>query len=199
MPRTEEQYKEIREKSRNLIIQTALKLFALKGYHGTSIADIAKEAGISKGLAYNYFKSKSDLIEVVLEQLGVEVNQMFAGIESISDPYEKLRLFIEGTLDSIKNDEEFWSLYFGLSLQHDVLEISKKVLGNIIEQTFGLIETLFIEIGVKDAKAEARIFGAILDGVGVHYVYDKKNYPLEKVKQQLIKKYSRDGLASLTI
>lgn len=197
MPRTEEQYKEIREKSRNLIIQTALKLFAQKGYHGTSIADIAKEAGISKGLAYNYFKSKSDLIEVVLEQLGVEVNKMFAGIESISDPYEKLRLFIEGTLDSIKNDEEFWSLYFGLSLQHDVLEISKKVLGNIIEQTFGLIETLFTEIGIKDAKAEARIFGAILDGVGVHYVYDKKNYPLEEVKQQLIKKYSRDGLANL--
>jgi len=198
MPRTEEQYKEIREKSRNLIIQTALKLFGQKGYHGTSIADIAKAAGISKGLAYNYFNSKSDLIEEVLKQLEVEIAQVFFGIGEITDPYKKLKFFIESTINSIRDNEEFWSLYFGLSLQKDVLDTSKIILGKVIEQTFGLLELLFEEIGVDNPVEEARIFGAILDGIGIHFIYDKENYPLEEVKEKLIKKYSPEGLSNLS-
>ena len=55
-PRTEEQYKEIRQEKRQLIMNTALELFALHGYESTTINQIAKNANISKGLLYNYLK-----------------------------------------------------------------------------------------------------------------------------------------------
>ncbi|MFC2133460.1 TetR/AcrR family transcriptional regulator [Bacteroidota bacterium] len=197
MPRTEEQFQGIREKSRSLILQTALKLFAQKGYHGTSIADIAKEAGISKGLAYNYFGSKLELIEAVIQQLEVEVGKMFVDMETLSDPYDKLKFFIEVTLNSIRDNEEFWLLYFGISLQKDVLAISQRLMGNFIEEVFKMLEELFAEIGIKEPYTEARIFASILDGIGVHYVYNKAHYPLEEVKLQLIKKYSPEGLSHL--
>jgi AcrR family transcriptional regulator len=44
------------------IIETAIKLFASKGFSSTSIQEIATESGISKGAFYLYFKSKEDLL-----------------------------------------------------------------------------------------------------------------------------------------
>ena len=48
MPRSKEQFQEMREKTRENILSTALRLFAEKGFNGTSINDIAKAASISK-------------------------------------------------------------------------------------------------------------------------------------------------------
>lgn len=194
MPRTEEQYKAMREKSRNLILQTALKLFAKKGYQGTSVADIAKEAGISKGLAYNYFKSKKELIEAVIGLLSVEVAEMFVGMEKITDPYEKIQLVIEETIKTIVDRTDFWVLYFGLTIQKEVLEISQDIMGNMIEEMIKILEMIFREIGIEKPAEEARIFGAILDGVGLHFMYETEIYPLEQVKNQLLSRYSKEGL-----
>lgn len=50
------------EEKRDIIFQAAVKVFARKGYHEGTIADIAREAGISYGLVYNYFKNKEDIV-----------------------------------------------------------------------------------------------------------------------------------------
>lgn len=52
---------------RDLIVQTAARVFARKGYSGTVISDIALAAGIGKGTIYEYFKSKEDLFFGVFE------------------------------------------------------------------------------------------------------------------------------------
>ncbi|MGJ3222113.1 TetR/AcrR family transcriptional regulator [Geobacillus thermoleovorans] len=43
------------------IIETAMKLFAEKGYHAASMQEIAERSGVAKGSIYNYFKSKEEL------------------------------------------------------------------------------------------------------------------------------------------
>ncbi|WP_374719701.1 TetR/AcrR family transcriptional regulator [Parageobacillus toebii] len=43
------------------IIQAAMKLFAQKGYHATSMQEIAEQCGMAKGSIYNYFKSKEEI------------------------------------------------------------------------------------------------------------------------------------------
>ena len=50
------------------IIKAAEKVFALKGYHETPIADIAKEAGVSEATIYEYFLSKEDLLFSIPEE-----------------------------------------------------------------------------------------------------------------------------------
>ena len=45
------------------ILETAMKLFAEKGYEKTSISDIAKEIGVAQGLCYRYFPSKDILFK----------------------------------------------------------------------------------------------------------------------------------------
>ncbi|MDP6931179.1 MAG: helix-turn-helix domain-containing protein, partial [Planctomycetota bacterium] len=44
------------------ILQAAVRLFGRKGYHASSIADIADEAGVAAGTIYLYFKRKEDLL-----------------------------------------------------------------------------------------------------------------------------------------
>ncbi|MFX1582474.1 MAG: TetR/AcrR family transcriptional regulator, partial [Promethearchaeota archaeon] len=64
MPRVLQDYK-IRAKKR--IVEAAITVFAKKGYHKTKMADIAKEVGVSKGTLYQYFKSKKELFEAVVQ------------------------------------------------------------------------------------------------------------------------------------
>ncbi len=47
---------------KNAIMDAALKLFTERGFHGTSTAQISKDAGVATGTLFNYFPSKEDLI-----------------------------------------------------------------------------------------------------------------------------------------
>lgn len=50
---------------RELILTAAVKTFAEKGFHGTRVADIAKEADIAYGLIYHYFKNKEEILNSI--------------------------------------------------------------------------------------------------------------------------------------
>lgn len=67
MPRTPEEYERIRQLAKENIRMAAMELFISKGYHATSVSDVAKKAGISKGLLYNYYKGKEDLLAQMVE------------------------------------------------------------------------------------------------------------------------------------
>jgi len=53
-PRTPKQFEKIRHDRRKSIMDTALEVFSENGYANASISMIAKKAGISKGLMYNF-------------------------------------------------------------------------------------------------------------------------------------------------
>lgn len=55
-----------KEEKKEYIMQTALSLFAKRGFYNTTIADIAKEMGMSVGNMYNYFPSKESLAKELL-------------------------------------------------------------------------------------------------------------------------------------
>jgi len=50
------------------LVQTALKLFASRGYHAVSIADIVRESGCTRGTLYYYFSSKEELGYAVIDE-----------------------------------------------------------------------------------------------------------------------------------
>ena len=54
---------------RNQILEAAAKVFATKGFHPTTIKDIAKEAGIADGTIYNYFDNKTALLFGIFERM----------------------------------------------------------------------------------------------------------------------------------
>ncbi|MBX2845053.1 MAG: TetR/AcrR family transcriptional regulator [Saprospiraceae bacterium] len=51
------------------IVKSALNIFLEKGYHNTSMADIANETGLLKGSLYHHFKGKEDLMKAVISSI----------------------------------------------------------------------------------------------------------------------------------
>ncbi len=87
-----------REKStlerRQLLIETAAKCFAEKGFHQTSMRDLAARAGISLGNVYNHFGSKSDLIQEIASLEADEIRQLQVILEANEDPLTTLDQFV---------------------------------------------------------------------------------------------------------
>ena len=73
------------ERRRGQIVQAAVKLFSAQGYHNTTVAQIARQAGISTGLVYQYFREKDDLLllslKLVLDTYECEIPPRLAGVE----------------------------------------------------------------------------------------------------------------------
>ena len=83
---------------RSQLTREAARLFAEKGYHGTSIGDLAQAMGVQKGSLYAHIKSKQDLL---YETMRDGANAFHAALDAIPDdipPTEKIRLALRGHL-----------------------------------------------------------------------------------------------------
>lgn len=68
------------ERTRELILRTALDLFAQRGYSATTLRDIAAEAEVSLGLTYRYFESKESLILALYQQMAAETDEAITAL-----------------------------------------------------------------------------------------------------------------------
>jgi TetR/AcrR family acrAB operon transcriptional repressor len=87
---------ERREQSTEQVLASALKLFVTRGYGSTSIDDIARDAGLTKGAVYFYFKGKSALLVELLTQSTALYDEIFVRMQSsdCSAP-DQLEMFVE--------------------------------------------------------------------------------------------------------
>lgn len=190
MPRTPQQFEGIREEKKALIMRAAMELFATNGFHATTISSIAKEAGISKGLLYNYFESKEELIKAII----------YSGLENLDkliDPNkdgvltgDEMEFLLNRFFELLKDDMSFWKLYFTLFVQEPVIRLVQDRLTEALTNYIKLLTAYFESRGFEDPYTEAVLFGAMLDGIGMNYVANSELFPVEKIKKRLLKKYS---------
>ena len=82
---------ELIAKRRGQIVAAATQLFAREGFYRTTIKDIAKLAGISSGLVYQYFREKEDiLLLVLLEVLDSYSREIPQALEGVTEPLDRL-------------------------------------------------------------------------------------------------------------
>lgn len=74
---------------RKMIIDAALKLFAAKGYHSTSIQEIVEKCEIAKGSFYNYFKSKEELLISIFKYFHETAKSSLLKVENDSSLTER--------------------------------------------------------------------------------------------------------------
>lgn len=100
--------KQVKDK-RTAIMDAALKLFTERGFHGTSTAQISKEAGVATGTLFNYFPTKEDLINsLYFEVKGQLSKSMGKEIEAQSTFQGKLRKIWSNLINwGVDNQEEF--------------------------------------------------------------------------------------------
>lgn len=89
--------KDLVEKRRRQIILAAIKLFSEKGFHKTTLKELAEEAGLSHGNVYDYVGSKEDIFFLIHDFLAGSAMQILnRSLENIQDPIEKLRRMVRG-------------------------------------------------------------------------------------------------------
>lgn len=90
--------------NRAVIIEAALSVFAEHGFHATSLEDIARAAGITKGTLYWYFKRKEDLYAALGEHLSPLIGSV-PGLVGLIDrpPEEILPLVTQAFMASFEN------------------------------------------------------------------------------------------------
>lgn len=80
------------------LTRQAAQLFAQKGYHGTSVGDIADALGVQKGSLYSHIASKEDLLYDTLSEGAAAFHAALDAIPDDLSATEKLRLALRGHL-----------------------------------------------------------------------------------------------------
>ena len=87
--------KNLAQQRREEIIHAAHKCFVTKGFHATGMADIAREFGMSAGHIYNYFPSKTAIIEEVISRGMEDFYKNSCALQESQGSYQE-------TLDQVK-------------------------------------------------------------------------------------------------
>jgi AcrR family transcriptional regulator len=108
---------------RAAILDAAMEVFARRGYHGSSIDEIAKAAGISKALIYEHFPSKKDLHTSLLEhQVDDLLGRLDASAATGEPGDQRLRAGVDAFLGFVQEHREAWRMLYRDSADPDLAE-----------------------------------------------------------------------------
>jgi TetR/AcrR family fatty acid metabolism transcriptional regulator len=136
---------EDKSRRRDEIMAAAKKVFARKGFHATTIADIAKEAGLAYGSIYWYFDSKDDLFHALMavEEYALRTHVAAAvGARQDSDGEAPFRTAVQVTFEFFEADKATVKLLF-----RDAYALGdrfEKLLGGIYERFIDDIENVVV-------------------------------------------------------
>ena len=188
-PRTKKQFEEIRKSSRDKIISVGLELFAKKGYHATSISQIAQKAKISKGLMYNYFSSKEELLDEIIQHGFDSLAELeYKGRRGVN-PEKQLEEFVDSVLNNLYSNISYWQLYLALLVHPDIQKKFEKKMGQFRDEFIKTMAALFRKLKIKNPELEAFLLGTFFDGLVLNFIVSEDVFPIKKIKSALINKY----------
>ncbi len=100
-----------KEDKKSLVLDAAKKIFAEKGYHSATIAEIANRAGVAEGTIYTYFKNKEDLLFSITRGQFEQIKKVFPDLYHLKDPLRKLRRFIRFNFNMFLSDRNFLKVF----------------------------------------------------------------------------------------
>jgi AcrR family transcriptional regulator len=149
------------------IRESAKRLFAEKGYEGTSTAEICRIAGTSQSQLVKHFRDKQGLLEAVFEHAWQQINPTVRlATEAVGTPQEKLSLLTEIVLNFLLKDPELCSIFLleGRRMRgHMVVLVSGyrefvKLLDEILNEMAARGE---LQAGIEPAAVRSGLMGAV--------------------------------------
>jgi TetR/AcrR family fatty acid metabolism transcriptional regulator len=139
---------DIKEARKDNVIDAALQVFAQKGYADTTMTDIAKKAGVSTPVLYEYFKTKEDLLFAIPEKFTAEPIKIAAYVAPYLRGAEaKIRALVQGYLTIYDENPHYASLVM-LELKTNRRFLKTKAYGMVKKVAGGLLDV--IKEGIQD-------------------------------------------------
>ncbi|MCD6474867.1 MAG: TetR/AcrR family transcriptional regulator, partial [Anaerolineaceae bacterium] len=112
--------KRLVNRKRKQIIDGAIKAFVAKGFHKSTVNDIAGAAGVSMGTLYNYINTKEDILYLVYDYISnILTEEMEKAMSGIEDPKERLRAAIKQNVNTIYKYQDIVRFLYRESASHD--------------------------------------------------------------------------------
>jgi AcrR family transcriptional regulator len=148
---------EDKSQRRDDIVAAAKTIFARKGFHATTIADVAKQAGMAYGSIYWYFDSKDELFHALMageeQALRAHVGSAIASLGDRPGGEALFRTAVQSTFDFFETDKATVKLLF-----RDAYALGdrfEKHLGGIYERFIDEIETSIVTAQRRGAIVSA--------------------------------------------
>lgn len=156
-------------KKRVRILDAARERFLAQGYRKTSVAEIARDAGVAKGTVYLYFETKAQLlVAVIAAEEKASLAALRPAFDSGLPPGEALRRFIEGTFSMVHSMPitlRLWSDAGEAAVVMDELPPELLERGKLIGLEL-FTELMEDAVGAKLAPKDARVYGTVLNALG---------------------------------
>ena len=166
-------------KKKEAIIKAAYEVFSDVGFYNTNTADIAKKAGVSTGIVYDYFNDKKDILFYVIKIYIDDVKApIIKYLDSLSSPIDVDNL-VDGIIDLTINVHKINANI------HNVLH-SLADTHNDINDEFLELESAITDIGVqkliefgfenKNLKEKVHLIMDMVQSYAHEYLYDNHDY-----------------------
>jgi AcrR family transcriptional regulator len=175
--------------TQEMIITAASRIMTAKGIKSTSLSDIAKDVGISKGTLYYYYASKNDIIfditEKHLNQISTEMFALLEQIELGTKPSEIIKIVFTKILAAETRDKlHFYLISDSLTNHEDFKNRFKekyRVWREMIEE--GLQKVL--QNKVINYNALASLILAAIDGFTLQSLIGVEKLPIDDISELL--------------
>lgn len=175
--RTPRQERSIATKKK--IIEAGYDLFSKVGYYSTNTAEIAKNAGVSTGIVYGYFKDKRDILLEVLDlYLEKVLSPVYSTLDTLTAPLDFDTLvpeIIAVTIDAHKHNANIHETLHAMSATDEA--VGKKFIDLEDKITQKLLEKL-TSLGVTGNALQEKIHLAIgiVQNFAHECIFDRHEY-----------------------
>ena len=180
-----------RQDKRARILDAAVKVFAGRGFHSATVAEIARAAGVADGTIYLYFKSKDDLLLRLFDEKMTDLlAEARAALASEPSAPEKLRRFIQLHLSVVERNPELASVLI-VELRQSA-QFLKAADRNKLAAYVDLIAEVVragqengeLTAGISPAAVKRAIFGA-LDELALGWLVSGRRTSLKKTAAEV--------------
>ena len=179
------------------ILAAAVRVFAEHGYHGSTMAQVAREADVATGTIYLYFTRKQDLLTTLFgRHLGGCIERSRPELLAAPAGVPRLRLLVAQHLAFFAGDRALASV-FQIHAREPDPQLREGIQPTVAAyfDVIGDVLRSGVEAGVFDAALDERLarhvfFGA-LDEVVTGWVRSRRPYPLMSVHEPLVRMLAR--------
>ena len=102
---------EVANERKHQIVKATVDCISRFGYNNFSMQDVARTAGVSKGIIHYYFLNKDDLMMSVLEHVAEDIATLLrSGMDEEQDPLKTMDLFLETCLNIVRKTKEYYQV-----------------------------------------------------------------------------------------
>jgi len=141
---------------RDQIVKAAIRVFAAKGFHETTVRDIGREAQLTQGTLYNYVRSKEDILFLVCDRIVtgyLERVRAAAAIEG--DARERLEAAVKGVVRVMCAHKDSILLLYHES--HNLEPKSLRVILSRVDEFIVSFEGLLRDAGIVAAREQKQL------------------------------------------